>query len=256
MQQKMCLKCLCVSAHIHALTAYKQQYRFNYRKPSSCLWLSFSVSGCVIAFFLYVFWGKCVAVEIGWTVSVGENLVLHSGVTFMSKGSRVWLLINSKSCCMCLLTSVHVNTCVSMISATINHYLFKLFEKREIPYQKTIRHTVTSSHPNLTVPGLSFMVGLCDDMVVWSIRGIPTCDIYGPASLPAIVTTPTPFNLTVVIYCHCLTTTALDSCQLTHRHCMCVYSAVCGLESVNVRPLKYNTTLECAICQSNVEQKW
>ena len=91
----------------------------------------------------------------------------------------------------------------------------------------------TQSHPNLIVPALSSMMGLCDDMVLWSIRGIPAWEIYGPASLLAILTTPTPFNLTAVIHCHCLTTMALANCQLTHRHyvfvcvCMCVCVRAC-----------------------------
>lgn len=41
----------------------------------------------------------------------------------------------------------------------------------------------TQSHPNLTVAGLCSVMGLCDDMLLWSIRGIPAWDIYGAASL-------------------------------------------------------------------------
>lgn len=51
--------CVCVSAHIHALTAYKQQYRFNYRRPSSCLLLCFSVCVWVCIYCM------CVAAETG-----------------------------------------------------------------------------------------------------------------------------------------------------------------------------------------------
>lgn len=75
MQQKMCPSepvyvCVC-SAHIHALTAYKQQYRFNYRGPSSCLLLCLSV----LVHSLYVFLCKCVSMCCcgnGETVSVVE----------------------------------------------------------------------------------------------------------------------------------------------------------------------------------------
>lgn len=61
---------------------------------------------------------------------------------------------------------------------------------------------------------------LGDDMVLWSIRAVPAWDIYGPASLLALLTTPTPFNLTTVIPCHCLMAMALAYCQSTQRHCV------------------------------------
>ena len=95
-------------------------------------------------------------------------------------------------------------------------------------YAFPFRHTVKSkSHCTSSI----LYDGLCDDMVLWSIRGIPAWEIYGPASLLAILTTPTPFNLTAVIHCHCLMTMALANCQLTHRHyvfvCVCVCVCAC-----------------------------
>lgn len=73
MHQKMCLSvCACVSAHIHALKAYKQQYRFNYRRPSSCLSLCVNmwVYWCVFVQVCLLLgkWGDCVS---GWVSSVG-----------------------------------------------------------------------------------------------------------------------------------------------------------------------------------------
>ena len=69
-------------------------------------------------------------------------------------------------------------------------------------------------------------MGQCDDTVLQTIRGIPACDIYGPDSLLAPLTTPAPFNLTPVIDCHCRMSVALANCQLT-QSCVCVCVCVC-----------------------------
>lgn len=92
---------------------------------------------------------------------------------------------------------------------------------------------LTLNSPSLTMSHHRQVYPLwCDCVMIWcseALGGIPVCDIYGPACLWALLTTPTPFNLTAVIYCHCLMTMALANCQLTHRqsvHCI----SVCALE--------------------------
>lgn len=73
--------CWCVSAHVHALTAYKQQYRFNYCRPSSCLLQWFRVCRCklecLLGFFfnfvgLFVCWGK-----VCWLITSSVFLILQ-----------------------------------------------------------------------------------------------------------------------------------------------------------------------------------
>lgn len=104
---------MCVSAHIHALTAYKQQYRFNYRRPSSCLSLCFSV--CVFVCWLYGFLCKCVcvcvAVEMG---GLCQWVSFHCSATFMSNDRKVWLLRKQHlyCCVLCLFKSVCISVCV------------------------------------------------------------------------------------------------------------------------------------------------
>lgn len=119
----------------------------------------------------------------------------------------------------------------------------------------SLTHIVISSQPNLIVPGLSSVMRLYDDMVLWSIRGIPACHIYGPACLLALLTTPTPFNLTAVIHCHCLMTMALANCQLTHRLrvSVCVHLRVWAWDCWDSTSLC--STVECSMsvkCRAEV----
>lgn len=89
-------------------------------------------------------------------------------------------------------------------------------------------------------------------VMLWSIRAIPAWDIYGPASPGARLMTPTPFNLTTVIPCHCLMAVALAHCQSTQRH----WVFVCVPHSVNVQTdiQHHGMAGQSAVCHSNVGQ--
>lgn len=107
-------------------------------------------------------------------------------------------------------------------------------------------------HEHLIVPSQSSVMVLSDDVVIWSIRAIPAWDIYGPASLGGLLTTPTLFNLTAVIPCHYLMAVALAYCQSTQRH----WVFVCVPQSVNVQTdiQHHGMAGQSAVCQSNVCQ--
>lgn len=107
-------------------------------------------------------------------------------------------------------------------------------------------------HEHLIVPSQSSVMVLSDDVVIWSIRAIPAWDIYGPASLGGLLTTPTLFNLTAVIPCHCLMAVAMAYCQSTQRH----WVFVCVPQSVNVQTdiQHHGMAGQSAVCQSNVGQ--
>lgn len=62
------------------------------------------------------------------------------------------------------------------------------------------------------------MTLLGDDVVIWSFRGIPASDIYGPATLQALLITCALINLSAVFCCHYLMTMALAHIQATQRH--------------------------------------
>lgn len=53
-------------------------------------------------------------------------------------------------------------------------------------YFESTSALASTCHSDLTVPGQSSMMVLGDDMVLWSIRGIPAWAIYGPASVLAL----------------------------------------------------------------------
>lgn len=115
--------CLCVPAYMHwQLT--KQQYRFNYRRPSSCLSLCYSVSVwvciCVLIVCACVRACACVCVSFwtkwGGAVSVGKfnPMQLHCTATFMFVQLSWLLRTQHLYCCVCQLVFVISNTCMHL----------------------------------------------------------------------------------------------------------------------------------------------